>query len=65
MTENKVEMPWEYKKEVDNRWKRYKRNRNRLMEKIDGYSLLDSGYKDKVRKEIMDNFLAKEKEEKE
>ena len=65
MTEKKVEMPWEYKKEVDNRWKRYERNRNGLMKKIDGYSLLDSGYKYKVRKEIMDNFLAKEKEEKE
>jgi len=65
MTEKKVEMPWEYKKEVDNRWKRYEKNRNRLIEKMGGYSPLDGEYKDKVRKEIMDNFLAKEKEEKE
>ena len=60
MTEEK---PREYKKRIVEKWQRNEKNKDKLIEKIEWYELLDERFKIETKKEILANFEKNKKAE--
>jgi hypothetical protein len=58
------ETPREYKKRIDETREKRRKNRNRLLECLQEYELVDERFKTKTRKEILENFEKNETAEK-
>jgi len=57
------ETPREYKKRIDEKWKRNENNKEKLIKKIEWYELLDEGFKTRNKQEILANFEKNQKAE--
>lgn len=60
-----TETPREYKKRIDEKWEKNEKNKDKLIQKIDSYELLDEKFKEKTKQEILDNFVKNQKAEQE
>jgi len=57
------ETPREYKKRIEEKWKKNEKNKEKLIKKIEWYELLDERFKTKTKKEILANFEKNQKAE--
>jgi hypothetical protein len=59
-----TETPREYKKRIDEQREKRRINRDKLIQQIENYELVDKNYKARIRQEILLNFEENEKAEK-
>ena len=60
-----TETPRQYKKRIDDKWKKNEKNRDELIQQIEKYELVDKRFKTRTKQEILENFEKNKKAEKE
>ena len=60
-----TETPRQYKRRIDEKWKRNEKNRDELIQQIEKYGLVDEEFKARTKKEILENFEKNKNAEKE